>query len=474
MTKFSVRSFVVNVLGLLFAASAASAQTLPSGWSTKDIGAVAAVGAATSVNNIFAVSGSGRDVWGAADEFRFVYKSLTGDGSIVAQVTTLDMVDLWVKGGVMMRESLNANSRHASMFVSAGKGLAFQRRTTTGGTSTHSTGGASGAPYYVRMTRAGSTFTAYKSVDGVTWTKVGSTSMTMAPTIYVGLAVTSHLDGTLATGTFAHVNVAAAPVSVADPAPTSITTTGSTTLRVLHWNTRHGRDLANRRNLDGLTTAMAARNPDVVTLNEVEKYVSSYGNEDQPRKYAELLTAKTGKRWYYHFAQRYGNWTSNGQGNVLLSRYRIISTASIELACDRSAAVATLDVNGKLVTVLTTHLDNESSSCRNPQISEIRAAMKGFAGVDIVTGDWNATPRTSEYSGMLDAYLDAWRAAPTRIDIPGNNEAGATYKTLRIDYVFPEKSSAVAVSRVEVFTARASDGVKLSDHNATMATLTLR
>ena len=179
------------------------AQSLPSGWSTVDIGPVGATGSATGDGTTFSVDGAGADIWGTADAFRFVYTQLTGDGSVVTEVTGEEYVANWTKAGVMMRETLDPGSRHAFMLVSPGKGLAFQRRIDTNGLSTNTSGGAGTAPYFVKMTRVGSTFTAFASLDGATWTTVGSDSITMASTIYVGLAVSSHVAGNLATATFA-------------------------------------------------------------------------------------------------------------------------------------------------------------------------------------------------------------------------------------------------------------------------------
>ncbi len=183
-----------------------SGGTLPSGWSSRDVGSVGAAGGASYSSGVFTVKGSGADVWGSADEFQFVYQSLTGDGSIIARVTSVQNVASWTKAGVMMRETLSAGSKNAFMLVSAAKGLAFQRRTATGG-STTSTIISGAAPRWVKVTRSGSTFTAFVSSDGSSWTAVGSQSITMASTIYVGLAVGSHADGTVAKGTFDHVAV---------------------------------------------------------------------------------------------------------------------------------------------------------------------------------------------------------------------------------------------------------------------------
>ncbi len=196
-------------------AISAQAQSLPGGWATSDIGAVGATGGASGSGGSFTVTGAGADIWGTADAFRFAYTTLVGDGSIVTQVSNLDFVASWTKAGVMMRASLSASSAQAMMVVSANKGLAFQRRTSAGDISTHTAGAFAGAPYYVKLTRSGSTFTAYSSPNGSTWTQVGSDSIAMPTTIYVGLAVSSHVAGTTATANFAatSVNGATAPAT---------------------------------------------------------------------------------------------------------------------------------------------------------------------------------------------------------------------------------------------------------------------
>jgi len=136
---------------------AAAAQSLPSGWSSADIGSVGAPGSASVSGSTFTVAGAGADIWDSADAFRFAYTTLTGDGTIVARVASEQYVANWTKAGVMMRESLTPGSRHALMLVSPGKGLAFQRRAETGGLSTSTGGGAGTAPYFVRLIRTGST-----------------------------------------------------------------------------------------------------------------------------------------------------------------------------------------------------------------------------------------------------------------------------------------------------------------------------
>jgi endonuclease/exonuclease/phosphatase family metal-dependent hydrolase len=466
VTKFNVRSFVATFFAVVLAAGIASAQALPAGWSTKDVGAVAAVGAATSVNNIFTVAGSGADVWGTADEFRFVYTQLTGDGSIVTKVSAMDNVNAWVKAGVMMRETLNANSRHAFMLVSPTKGLAFQRRTATAGTSTHTAGGAGTSPYFVKLSRTGSTFKAQKSIDGATWTTVGSQSITMASTIYVGLAVSSHVDGVLANATFEHT--AFAPVVVADPQP-------PTTIRVMHWNLHHGNDPNNKWAFPRQMEVIANAQPDIVTLNEVEKFNSSYGNIDQAAEITKYLASKTGKTWYQYMVPATAGATK-GIGNAIISRFPLDSSGICRLSSTRNALDGVMTVNGRVISLWSTHLAVESSSYRQAEVKALLACMAGFGSDRIVAGDFNGLPGAPEINLMTANHIDGWPYAKSigaAVNYPGNCE-GCT-RGGRIDYIFiPKETTHIFLKRLEILDTRNSSGVMASDHKPMVATIEIR
>ena len=185
----------------------AAAGVLPEGWLGRDVGSVGTAGTSGENGGTFTVKGAGADVWGTADAFRFAYTTLAGDGSIVARVASVSGTEAWTKVGVMMRGSTTAASAHAFMIVSAGKGVAFQRRTANGGTSAHTAGGTGAAPCWVKLTRSGSRITAYVSSNGSTWTAVGSDTFALPSTLLVGLAVSSHDVTRVATGTFDHVSV---------------------------------------------------------------------------------------------------------------------------------------------------------------------------------------------------------------------------------------------------------------------------
>ncbi len=144
----------------------------------------------------------GTDIWNNSDEFRYAYKSLSGDGSITVRVDSLVRSNEWAKAGVMIRETLEAGSVHAFMCVTPDHGTTFQRRPVAEAASASTDVGGSPAPRWVKLTRTGNVFNAYDSMDGVTWTEAAvspALEIQMAANVYIGLAVTSH-DGAISTG----------------------------------------------------------------------------------------------------------------------------------------------------------------------------------------------------------------------------------------------------------------------------------
>jgi len=261
--------------------------------------------------------------------------------------------------------------------------------------------------------------------------------------------------------------------SAATPASTS-----TSSLRVLHWNTHYGIGMDGVYNIDRIATWIASVDPDLVSLNEVEKNVSSHGNEDQPARYAALLTARTGRTWYYHFAQRYGDWSANGGGNLILSRFPIGATANLEMTCgDRSLGLATITVSGRNINFASTHLDSQSSSCRSTEVNQMLPWLRGFSSPRILAGDFNMSPGNSTLTPVWSDYIDAWPAASalgTAVDFAGNTRDGATHD-YRIDYILSARSSSVlAVQSARVYDARDANGVRISDHKPLLVVYEVR
>jgi len=148
----------------------------------------------------FTMTASGADIWLVnnveADEFHFAYKMLTGAGSIVAKVNSVQNTNVWAKAGVMIRETLDPESAHAFACITPSNGIASQGRPSTGGTSFNYNQTGVAAPYWVKLERSISgLFTVSHSANGSTWLPVtGATPQTisMGANVYIGLAVTSH------------------------------------------------------------------------------------------------------------------------------------------------------------------------------------------------------------------------------------------------------------------------------------------
>jgi hypothetical protein len=179
---------------------------LPSPWATKDVGSVATAGGASYASSTFSVLGSGADIGNAADAFRFVYQSGNGDCSVVAKVLTVQNTDPSAKAGVMIRETLNPESKNAFVALTPANGALFQyRNATAGNTASVATAGLA-APYWVKITRVGNVFTGYQSSNGTTWMQIGaSQTISMGSSVYIGIGVTSHSNGALCKATLGNV-----------------------------------------------------------------------------------------------------------------------------------------------------------------------------------------------------------------------------------------------------------------------------
>jgi hypothetical protein len=161
----------------------------------------------------YTMTSSGADIWAVdgveADEFHYAFKVLTGAGSIVARVESVENTNAWAKAGVMIRETLEPDSAHAMMVVTPGSGVSFQRRPGTGATSIDDTTSGVNAPYWVKIERdlAGN-FSAYSSANGSTWQKLGlSENIQMASNVYIGLALTSHDASLTCQAVFTNVTI---------------------------------------------------------------------------------------------------------------------------------------------------------------------------------------------------------------------------------------------------------------------------
>lgn len=147
----------------------------------------------------------GPDGTRVVDSFQFVGQPLSGDGTVTVRVTGLTRGPTeegdgrpalgggkpapWAKAGIIVKASTTPGSTYAAMMLTQAHGVRFQSDFTfdrAGSSSPPST------PRWLRLTRAGNVVTGYESADGVTWDKVGSTTLSGLPaSAEVGLFVTS-------------------------------------------------------------------------------------------------------------------------------------------------------------------------------------------------------------------------------------------------------------------------------------------
>jgi RHS repeat-associated protein len=199
-----------------------TAQPLPTPWLDRDIaqpGTLGLAGSATYSSSVFAVTGAGTGLGGTADGMHFVYQSLSGDGTILARVTSIAGSGT-PEASALIRETLDPGATEAFVYYTPNQAFLNYRPSVGASTTSQNISFSPTPPYWIELTRSGSTFTGYVSLDGVYWAQVGaSQTITMAENVYVGLAVSSDYNTTLATITFDNVQLIAGT-----PYPTPVVT----------------------------------------------------------------------------------------------------------------------------------------------------------------------------------------------------------------------------------------------------------
>ncbi|WP_211247588.1 ABC transporter permease subunit [Cryptosporangium arvum] len=133
------------------------------------------------------------------DAFRFVHRTLPGDGSITARITSFTgerdagpgraekgLVP-WAKAGLIVKDGTEPGSSYAAVMLTGAHGVRMQYDYV------HDVAGPTGgpAPQWLRLTRDGATITAAASPDGRRWTTVGTATPDLPATVEVGLFVAS-------------------------------------------------------------------------------------------------------------------------------------------------------------------------------------------------------------------------------------------------------------------------------------------
>ncbi len=148
-----------------------------------------------------------------SDQFNFNFQIVSGDFDRQVRVPSLGSVDSWAKAALLARETLDPGSRMAAAVATPGlQGSFFEYRPTAYAKAVM-TGSFPPNPQniWLRLKRAGNVFTGYASYDGQTWIQLGTTTLALPNSIYVGLGLASHDNGIPVTAQFRNLGSVVSP-----------------------------------------------------------------------------------------------------------------------------------------------------------------------------------------------------------------------------------------------------------------------
>ncbi len=175
-----------------------------------DIGSPQLAGSAKQVEAGCDLIAGGVDIWEKADQFHFVFQDISGDFDIAVRVESFAPAHLYSKAGLMIRENLKADSAHLMFLVFAGDaprnnnlGAYEMQFRPAAGADCQGIYPAIRPPAppefpaafpnsWLRVTRRANLFSAFASTDGKSWKQYGQQVLSLAKTVMVGPALTSH------------------------------------------------------------------------------------------------------------------------------------------------------------------------------------------------------------------------------------------------------------------------------------------
>ncbi|MGA2184231.1 MAG: hypothetical protein ABSH47_14510 [Bryobacteraceae bacterium] len=159
-------------------------------------------------SGVYRITGGGANIWNAADAFYFVWKKVSGDVTLTADVQFAGTSAAQHRKAVLMiRQSLDPASAYVDA-VSHGNGLTSLQFRGTAGAPTYQIITQVDQPARVRIVRQGSRYTMYSGKPGEELKASGPVEfITLQDPVYVGLGVCSHVATTLETAVFSNVQL---------------------------------------------------------------------------------------------------------------------------------------------------------------------------------------------------------------------------------------------------------------------------
>lgn len=175
-----------------------------------DVGTVLHAGSAhfDPAKGDYTVIGSGENMWFGVDDFHFVWKKMSGDVAISANISFEgDKGNNHRKAVLMIRQSLDGNSPSVDV-ARHGDGLTSLQFRDAAGADTREVQTNVVAPQRVRLEKRGDTFYAFVAgKDGQLHPAGATTKLALRGDFYVGLGVSAHDKDDVQTAVFSDVKV---------------------------------------------------------------------------------------------------------------------------------------------------------------------------------------------------------------------------------------------------------------------------
>lgn len=169
-------------------------------------------------NKVLTIKASGGELWANNDSGTFVGTAVIGDYSVSAKLLDRPQIQsdgqIHAKAGVIIREDIAQFSRNAYVFCSNSRDPAVRYEGRNGPNDDQNFSDGSGVdtdvpyPRWMKLTRSGTTITAFQSTDGTNWTQTidGDAGVQdfayLNPVTYGGIECTALQDGTYVTANF--------------------------------------------------------------------------------------------------------------------------------------------------------------------------------------------------------------------------------------------------------------------------------
>jgi hypothetical protein len=210
----AILSCVVAVVG-----SPAWTQSAPVGSfeGHSDVGTVLHAGSVDydASESTYTISGSGENMWLATDAFQFVWKKVSGDVTLTADISFLNKSGNEHKKAVLiLRQNLDADSVYADVALHASGLTSLQFRDEKGAVTREVQSNLS-APKRLRIAKHGEYVYMSLAADGEPQPEGGWLRIPLQGTFYVGLGVCSHDKDVVEKAVFSNVALTqSAPASV--------------------------------------------------------------------------------------------------------------------------------------------------------------------------------------------------------------------------------------------------------------------